>query len=216
MFGITEETQEVKTGGGKHIFITSLENAIRDDIEIKSLELSSQEGKDSVFKIIVKDNSNREQNRWYYQPNGAYPREKWDSGQVVGIENKEEATERGNKEFSAIMMNIAHRFLGQNYITGPVKSFDEFVKKVIDDIGDKYIGVKLRCVFNIKNDGFTTLRGFTPIFENMSVAKASSNLILSKRETDNIIDNLNKEKNTKPDSDVNNDSGIAAEENDAF
>jgi hypothetical protein len=53
-------------------------------------------------------------------------------------------------------------------------NFEEFVKKSIQILGNKYKGVKIRVKVTLNNANYTSLPNYTPFVELMSVPKADS------------------------------------------
>ena len=84
--------------------------------------------------------------------------------------------DKAHAKFSRIIKNFCTKFLGDQYVIAPAPSFAAFCQKAISDVGVKYKGVKLRSLIVFNNNGFPTLRSFSPIVEAMSVPTAQTKL----------------------------------------
>lgn len=118
-----------------------------------------------------------------------YPAE-GDSGAYLGVEETDAEEKKINKrfyeprmgsyvktdadlkkaviKFNKVLANLARKFLGEQY-TMQGASFQEVCEKVITDIGNKYVGVKLRTKVILNTNNFPTLPGYAPIWELMTV-----------------------------------------------
>lgn len=88
----------------------------------------------------------------------------------------EEDLNKAHVKFSRIIKNFCTKFLGDQYTIAPAPSFATFCQKAISDVGVRYKGVKLRSLIVFNNNGFPTLRSFSPVVEAMTVPIAQTKL----------------------------------------
>lgn len=165
MYGFDENTSE---STGAYITITP-ETAINwDSVRYVSNVKLIAEDDNPYVEIEVKDAEGRIANRRFYKP------------RIDGSIVKDEAgLTKAKTKFSKIMANLSRRFLGKNYRPAAAASFEEWCRAIIAAMEEaNYRQTPIRCVCVYNKAGYITLRGFPPIFEDMSVPKAESQLKL--------------------------------------
>ena len=183
MYGFTAETKE-QSSVSRFIQVTP-ETAIATGRFIKELKFEDNNG-NPYFEIVVVNKEGQTANHRYYEP-------KMD-GNIV--KTQEELTKKAS-QFNGIMANLSRRFLGENYVPQGVTSFETLCKKVIADIGNKYINKELRIKIVLNKNNYPVLPNFSPIFED--IATNPSKLTITKY--DKVISDY-KPSDVKPDSDM--------------
>jgi hypothetical protein len=75
--------------------------------------------------------------------------------------------------------HIATKFVSNTEFTFTSNSFEDFSKKVISILENKFTGVKIRCKVVYNNSNFTTLPNYIPFMELMSIPKENTKLRIS-------------------------------------
>lgn len=94
----------------------------------------------------------------------------------------EDETKLANKTLNQIkrFKHIITKFVPKEAFEGfTVNNFEEFVKKTIQILGNKYIGIKVRLKVTLNNNNFTSLPNYTPFIELMSIPKEKSVLSIN-------------------------------------
>ena len=96
----------------------------------------------------------------------------------VDIDNEKLANKTNNqiKRFKHIITKYVPK---ENFEGFTVNNFEEFVKKSIQILGKKYVGVKVRLKVTLNNANYTSFPNYTPFIELMSVPKADSVLSIN-------------------------------------
>lgn len=158
------------SGQGNPIVITR-ESAISEGRFISNLEYRKTETAE-YLSVSVTDKTGRFVRRSYFPPKMG-----------VGFVNSTEIFDREQGKLNRVIENIAKVFLGNDYETGEVKSFEEFCKKVVTDIGSAYVDKELRIKLVYDSKGRVTLPGYAPIFEDPTIIAADvSNLKIGVRD----------------------------------
>ena len=85
-------------------------------------------------------------------------------------------TENQIKRFKHIITKYVPK---SNYEGFTANGFEDFVKKSIQILGNKHVGVKVRIKVTLNNANYTSLPNYTPFIELMSVPKAESTLSIN-------------------------------------
>jgi hypothetical protein len=104
-------------------------------------------------------------------------------------------TENQIKRFKHIITKYVPKTSFEGFV---VQNFEEFVKKSIQILGNRHVGVKVRLKVTLNNSNYTSLPNYTPFIELMSVPKTESVL--------NINTAMDKMVKDKPDTETS--SGV--------
>ncbi len=170
-YGFTEETAEVIEMTDKFLNVTP-ETCINwtEPRFLVSLELVQEPGKNAFLEVVVKDSEGRIASRRYFEP------------KMGGHVDTAEKLDKKAAQFNRIAMNIARRYLSKTYFVPNSTSFADFCTKLIADVtATDYATKPVRCMVVYNDGGYPTLRGFSPIFEDMSVPKEESLLKVNPR-----------------------------------
>jgi hypothetical protein len=145
----------IKKGSGSFspIEITR-ENAISRGRYISNIEYRKTDTAEWV-QISIVDKDARTARRSYFPPKMG-----------VGFTNSQEQFDKEMGKLNGIMANLAKTFLGDDYETGEVNTFEEFVKKVISDIGNKYYKKELRIKLVYDSKNRPSLPSYGRVFED--------------------------------------------------
>lgn len=94
----------------------------------------------------------------------------------------EDEAKLANKTLNQIkrFKHIITKFVPKEAFEGfTVNSFEEFVKKSIQILGNKHVGQKVRVKVTLNNSNYTSLPNYTPFIELMSVPKEKSVLSIN-------------------------------------
>lgn len=94
----------------------------------------------------------------------------------------EDETKLTNKTLNQIkrFKHIITKFVPKEAFEGfSVNSFEEFVKKSIQILGNAHVGKKVRIKVTLNNSNYTSLPNYTPFIESMSVSKEDSVLSIN-------------------------------------
>lgn len=180
-YGFTAETKEQEVS--KFIQVTP-ETAIATGRFIKDLKYEDNNG-NPYFEVTVINKENQTANHRWYQP-------KID-GTII---KTQEELDKKISQFNGVMANLSRRFLGENYVPQGVTSFETLCKKIIADIGNKYINKELRIKVILNKNNYPVLPNFSPIFEDITTNPSK----LSITKYDKVVSDY-KPSDVKPDTD---------------
>jgi hypothetical protein len=180
-YGFTAETKEQEVS--KFIQVTP-ETAIATGRFIKDLKYEDNNG-NPYFEVTVINKENQTANHRWYQP-------KID-GTII---KTQEELDKKISQFNGVMANLSRRFLGENYVPQGVTSFETLCKRIIADIGNKYINKELRIKVVLNKNNYPVLPNFSPIFEDITTNPSK----LSITKYDKVVSDY-KPSDVKPDND---------------
>lgn len=181
IYGFTAETKEQEVS--KFIQVTP-ETAIATGRFIKDLKYEDNNG-NPYFEVTVINKENQTANHRWYQP-------KID-GTII---KTQEELDKKISQFNGVMANLSRRFLGENYVPQGVTSFETFCKRIIADIGNKYINKELRIKVVLNKNNYPVLPNYSPIFEDITTNPSK----LSITKYDKVVSDY-KPSDVKPDND---------------
>lgn len=181
-YGFTAETKE-QLEVSKFIQVTP-ETAIATGRFIKDLKYEDNSG-NPYFEVTVINKENQTANHRWYQP-------KID-GTII---KTQEELDKKVSQFNGVMANLSRRFLGENYVPQGVTSFETLCRKIIADIGNKYINKELRIKVILNKNNYPVLPNFSPIFEDITTNPSK----LSITKYDKVVSDY-KPLDVKPDND---------------
>jgi hypothetical protein len=110
-------------------------------------------------------------------------------------ENEEKLANKTNNQIKRFK-HIITKFVPKESFEGfTVNNFEDFVKKSIQILGTKYVGVKVRLKVTLNNSNYTSLPNYTPFIELMSVPKEDSVLSINTAMDKMIKDKPDQESN---------------------
>lgn len=130
------------------------ENAISRGRYISNIEYRKTDTAEWI-QISIIDRDGRTARRSYFPPK---------MGQ--GYTNSEEQFDKEMGKLNGVMANLAKTFLGDDYETGEVATFEAYAKKIISDIGNKYSKKELRIKLVYDNKNRPSLPSYGRIFED--------------------------------------------------
>jgi hypothetical protein len=108
----------------------------------------------------------------------------------VKLTNK---TENQIKRFKHIITKYVPKTAFEGFAAS---DFEDFVKKSIAILGNKYVGVKVRLKVNLNNANYTSLQNYTPFIELSSVTSSESVLNINTAMDKMVKDKPDQESNT--------------------
>ena len=179
-FGVDENTND----NG----IVSLNAGIIENLFVSAVTVSTEDAENPYLEITLSDSSNATVSRRFYEPKiGPY------------IKNEKEL-DKSIQKLNNLVGNFLRTLISDNYMLKDANSFVDFITKVANacqaPIKNK---IPIRAVIVLNSQDFTTLRGYAPCIERMSIPKEASKLRLTK--FDKVVAD-----NIKPDNDSNNDT----------
>lgn len=163
-YGFDEKTKSEEGGNSKFLRPGIQEGVYLDKIEYGELPSN----KAAYFSISIKDASGKKAERKYFEPT----LNQWVQTQA-DLEVKQ-------ANFSAIVKNLATKFLGENYTMPKESSFKKFCEAIIKNIGEKHVGVELRAKIVLNKGNYPSLPDYAPVFELASLKE--SKLFIGKKE----------------------------------
>jgi hypothetical protein len=144
-----------KGDGGKATpIVITKDNAIARGRFINKVEYRRTD-KAEFLTIEVRDGAGNTARKSYFPP-------------IIGkgfIKNKEDQ-EKEITKLNRVIKNLTTVFLGKDYETGPVSSFEGFCNKVIADLGKVYYNRELRVKLVYDKQNRPTLPTYPPTFED--------------------------------------------------
>ena len=158
-----------KKGEGRESIVINRENAIARGRFINKIEYRKTD-RAEFLTIEIVDGSGKAARKSYFPPNKI-------GSQYV----PDQATyDKEMSKFNRAMKNLTNVFLGKDYETGDIATFEHFCKKIIADIGNAYNKKELRIklVYNKKNE--VTLPTWPTMFENpLLISDADSKMTIT-------------------------------------
>lgn len=163
-FGADASVEDSVNAGSDYINLSNGDKPIDTGRYIDSINYAEANG-NAYLEVTVIDNDGKTASRRYFEP------------KIDGVIVKDEdALSKKQQQFSKLVANIGRRFLGTDYVLPETESFEQFCKKFISDLGEKYKGVELRVKLVMNNKNFTTLPAYAPAFELATVLESESSL----------------------------------------
>lgn len=160
-FGWNEETPEGPSGGGG---LSYLPAGINENVYLVDVGYAEAQGDmPESLEVHLRDENGREiQHRW---PNPM----------------QQDNTEKASRQFSQIVKNLATKILGDQAQSPQGESFKEFVDNYSAMIkgNPNYNQVPMRVKVVLKQNNYSKLPSYAPIFELMSVPAEQSSLSIN-------------------------------------
>ena len=159
----------VKRGGdGKKLpIVINKDNAISKGRYISNIEYRKTD-KAEFITIEVIDKAGMFARKSYFPPKIG-----------MGFVKTQEEFDKEQQKFNRVMKNLTNVFLGKEYETGEVASFEAFCNKIISDLGKSYYNNELRVKLVYDKKNWPTLPNYPTIFEDPTqVSDADSKMVI--------------------------------------
>jgi len=163
-------------------------NAINENRYLEELSSETNDSGVSYLEVTIRDRTGATANRRYYEP------------KIGGFINDEKDLNKAIGKVTGVTAGLVRRFKGEDYAI-TAETWKEYFNKVVSTIkgiqGWREKELRVKIVYN--KDGFPTLPGYPPVFEDPSIPRSESKLSITPYDVVNPV-------KIEPDTDISDSS----------